>query len=100
MWFKGTAPGRKSGDLTFKFQLRIIGMLICSKMLSTKSRFSGVDTWGGLLDLETRGQEFCIALGPVTICVKVKVFPLQAMKAHGGCGCKGQHIHSHGTRKR
>ena len=31
---------------------------------------------------------------------KVKVFPLQAMKAHGGCGCKGPHIHSHGTRKR
>ena len=26
--------------------------------------------------------------------VKVKVSPLQAMKAHGGCGCKGPHIHS------
>ena len=32
--------------------------------------------------------------------VKVKVSPLQAMEAHGGCGCKGPHIHSHGTRKR
>ena len=32
--------------------------------------------------------------------IKVKVSPLQAMKAHGGCGCKGPHIHSHGTRKR
>ena len=31
---------------------------------------------------------------------KVKVSPLQVMKAHGGCGCKGPHIHSHGTRKR
>ena len=30
---------------------------------------------------------------------KVKVSQLQAMKAHGGCGCKGPHIHSHGTRK-
>ena len=30
----------------------------------------------------------------------VKVSPLQAMKAHAGCGCKGSHIHSHGTRKR
>ena len=30
---------------------------------------------------------------------KGKVSPLQAMKAHGGCGCKGPHIHSHGTRK-
>ena len=26
--------------------------------------------------------------------VKVKAFPLQAMKDHGGCGCKGPHIHS------
>ena len=32
--------------------------------------------------------------------VKVKVSPLQAMKAHGGCGCKGPHLHNHGTRKR
>ena len=31
---------------------------------------------------------------------KVKVSPLQAMKAHGGYGYKGPHIHSHGTRKR
>ena len=31
---------------------------------------------------------------------KVKVSPLQAMEAHGGCGCKGPHIHSHGTRMR
>ena len=31
---------------------------------------------------------------------KVKVSPLQAMKAHGECGCKGPHIHSHGTSKR
>ena len=31
---------------------------------------------------------------------KVKVSPLQAMKAHRGCGCKGPHIHSHGTRLR
>ena len=30
----------------------------------------------------------------------VKVSSLKAMKAHGGCGCKGPHIHSHGTRKR
>ena len=30
----------------------------------------------------------------------VKLSPLQAMKAHGGCGCKGAHIHSHVTRKR
>ena len=29
-----------------------------------------------------------------------KVSPLQAMKAHGRCGCKGPHIHSHGTRMR
>ena len=26
-----------------------------------------------------------------------KVSPLQAMKAQGVCGCKGPHIHSHGT---
>ena len=31
---------------------------------------------------------------------KGKVSPLQAMKAHGVCGCKGPHIHSHGTRMR
>ena len=31
---------------------------------------------------------------------KVKISPLQAMKVHGECGCKGSHIHSHGTRKR
>ena len=31
---------------------------------------------------------------------KGKGIPLQAMKAHGGCECKGPHIHSHGTRKR
>ena len=31
---------------------------------------------------------------------KVKVSPLQAKKAHVGCGCKGPHIHSHGTRMR
>ena len=31
--------------------------------------------------------------------MKVKVSPVQAMEAHGGCGCKGPHIHSHGTRK-
>ena len=24
----------------------------------------------------------------------------QKMKAHGGCECKGPHIHSHGTRMR
>ena len=29
---------------------------------------------------------------------KVKVSPLQAMKSHRGCGCKGPHIHSHSTR--
>ena len=34
------------------------------------------------------------------VLVKVKVSPLQAMKAHGVCGCKGPHIHSHGTRMR
>ena len=28
---------------------------------------------------------------------KVKVSSWQAMKTHGGCGCKGSHIHSHGT---
>ena len=32
--------------------------------------------------------------------LEVKVSPLQAMKAHVGCGCKGLYIHSHGTRKR
>ena len=26
--------------------------------------------------------------------------PLQAIRAHGGCGCKDPHIHSHGNRKR
>ena len=31
---------------------------------------------------------------------KVKVSPLQTMKVHRGCGCKGPHIHSHSTRKR
>ena len=30
--------------------------------------------------------------------VKVKVSPLQAKKAHGGCECKGPHIHSCDTR--
>ena len=30
---------------------------------------------------------------------KVKVSPLQGMKAHEGCGCKGPHIHNHGTRR-
>ena len=30
---------------------------------------------------------------------KLKVSPLQAMKAHGGCACKDPHIHSHSTRK-
>ena len=25
---------------------------------------------------------------------------LQVMKAHEGCGCKGPHVHSHGTRKK
>ena len=40
---------------------------------------------------------FCTLLNVI---VKVKVSPLQAMKAHGGCGCKGPHIHRHGTRKR
>ena len=34
------------------------------------------------------------------ILVKVKVSPLQAMKAHGECGYKGPHIHSQGTRMR
>ena len=34
------------------------------------------------------------------IILKVQVSPLQAMKAHEGCGCKGPRIHSHGTRKR
>ena len=34
------------------------------------------------------------------IMLKVKIPPLQAMKAQGGCGCKGPHIHSHGTMKR
>ena len=34
------------------------------------------------------------------ILLLIKVSPLQAMKAHGGCGCKGPHIHSHSTRKR
>ena len=32
------------------------------------------------------------------VLVKIKV-PLQAMKTHRGCGCKGPHKHSHGTRK-
>ena len=32
--------------------------------------------------------------------VMVKVSPLQATKAHGRCGCKGLHIHSHGIRMR
>ena len=36
----------------------------------------------------------------IYIYIKVKVSPLQAMNAHGGCGCKGPHIHSHGTRMR
>ena len=31
---------------------------------------------------------------------KGKGTPLQNMKALGGCGCKGPHIHSHGTRKK
>ena len=26
--------------------------------------------------------------------------PLLAIQAHGGCGCKGPQIHSHGTRRR
>ena len=48
MWLKGTAPGRKSGDLTFKFQLRMIGLLICSKMLSTKADFQGLIPLGSI----------------------------------------------------
>ena len=31
---------------------------------------------------------------------KPNVSPLQVMKVHGRCGCKGPHINSHGTRKR
>ena len=31
---------------------------------------------------------------------KVKVFPLQNKKAHGGCGCKDLHFHSQSIRKR
>ena len=29
----------------------------------------------------------------------VKISPLQSMKAHGGCGCKGPHTHNHCTRR-
>ena len=36
---------------------------------------------------------------PSTIGKPVKASPLQAMEAHGECGCKGPHIHSNGTRK-
>ena len=36
----------------------------------------------------------------IIIIVKGKGIPCHAMKAHEGCGCKGPHIHSHGTRKR
>ena len=32
--------------------------------------------------------------------LKGKVSPIQAMKAHRGCDCKGKHIHSLGTTKR
>ena len=31
--------------------------------------------------------------------VKIKISPLQTMKAHGGCECKGPYIRNHGTRK-
>ena len=31
--------------------------------------------------------------------IKVKIFPLEAMKAQGGCGCKGPHIRSHGAKR-
>ena len=36
----------------------------------------------------------------IFIIIKAKGTPLQTMKAHGGCECKGPHIHSHGTRRR
>ena len=36
----------------------------------------------------------------ISKCSNKKVSPLQAMKAHGDCGCKGPHIHNHGTRMR
>ena len=32
--------------------------------------------------------------------IKAKVSPLEAMKAHVECECKGPHIHNHGTRMR
>ena len=36
---------------------------------------------------------------PSNFHVKIKLSPLQAMKAHRGCGCKGPLIYSHSTRR-
>ena len=45
-------------------------LLICSKDRVQKTDFSGLDI-SGYFDIKTRGLVFCIALGPVAICIPI-----------------------------
>ena len=74
-----------------------------SIILSGKSRYSFYRRISGPQEQfgqEDKNKVQCIYKCLSYECSKVKVSPLQAMKAHGGCRCKGPHIQSHGTRMR
>ena len=52
-----------------------------------------VEFWNFHINL--KDFRILIRIAPYTLKIEVKT-----MKAHGGCGCKGPHMHSHGTKKR
>ena len=84
------------------YHIPVYKMLFFSRHVSNYFRSSSND---GFMKIEFVIIVSCLGLphiytmGQMTS-IKVKLSPLQAMKAHRGCGYKGPHIHSHGTRMR
>ena len=65
-WFGSIEPVRKPGNLTQSFLSKYV-----RKPSLHKTDFSGVDISGSIGILETMCRVFCIALGPVTICIAI-----------------------------
>ena len=63
--------------------------------------FKSVDRLLYLQAQESRGdRDAHVCQIILTIIIIIIIINNNNMEAHGGCGCKDPHIHSHGTRKR
>ena len=94
-WYETVVGGQHFGSMTCRPASELAGSI--GGWLLWRGYWK-VDTT--LRKMSTPERRLCTEVVGKKVKVKVNLSPLQAMEAHGGCGCKGPHIHSHGTRMR